>query len=385
MAAGKTIQTKDIRAVNRMRIIECIIEKQPVSRVEISECTSLNKATVSTIVKEWMDLKLLKETMLGDSTGGRKPIMLHQAEKSGYCIAVDIQMEKMRVIVTDLANKIQKSYTITYVSEDFMSNFKLLYQLLDQITQHSDPSPYGLIGIGICVRGIVDLDGVIRFIPQLKWRNIDIKVLLEERYHVPVSIDNDGNLSALAEQKANPFYKNLAVINITEVLSTGLIVDGTLVQGHHGFANSVGHHIVNFTETAQCSCGKYGCWEQYCSNIAVIRQMNQNLDKPIRSIQEFIAMVKIQDQNALEVLRQFIRFLAIGIGNIIFFLDCDVIILNSEIITSLPYIVPEILKNIVLPITQTENIVISSLGEQSAVLGASGISIRRFYQLLAGT
>ena len=59
---------------------------------------------------------------------------------------------------------------------------------------------YGLVGIGISVHGIVDLSGLIRFVPSLGWRNIDICTLLGERYHVPINIDNDGNLAAIAQQ-----------------------------------------------------------------------------------------------------------------------------------------------------------------------------------------
>ena len=149
---------------------------------------------------------------------------------NGYCISIDIQVNKMRIIRTNLALEIKEEFQLSYKNSSFTTVYKMLYQTLDQIIDHQNPCSYGLIGISICVRGIVDLDGMIRFIPQLKWKNIDLISLLKERYHVPITINNDGNLSALSEYNSNPIYNNLAVINITDVLSTGLIINGNLVQ-----------------------------------------------------------------------------------------------------------------------------------------------------------
>ena len=63
----KISQTRDIRSANRLTIIKHILNKKHISRARISEETGLNKATVSTIVKEWMSLKLVEETTTGDS------------------------------------------------------------------------------------------------------------------------------------------------------------------------------------------------------------------------------------------------------------------------------------------------------------------------------
>ena len=381
----KIVQTKDIRAHNRLKILKYIRQHRNTSRAEISEKMRLNKATVSTIVKEWMDLHILRETQLGTSTGGRKPIMLELIPDAGYCIAIDFDVTKIRVIVTDLNNELRDNYVIPLVGTNFLENYKQLYQYLDRLISTQKPSPYGLIGIGISVRGVVDRDGTIRNIPRLKWSNIDIKTLVEDRYHVPVIVHNDGNLVALTELKQHPQYKELAIINITDVISTGLITNGKLVQGYHGFANALGHHTINCTETEQCTCGKYGCWEQYCSNDAVLKAMNCHLQKPISRIEEFIAMVRMKDPHAVAVLEQFARYLAVGIANIIFILNSEVIIINSVIVSSFPYLIPEILHNILLPITETQDILLSDMGADGPLLGASDLCIDGFFQALANS
>ena len=79
---------RDIRSANRLTIIKHILNKKHISWPEFLEEMGLNKAKVSTIVKEWMSLKLVEETTTGDSSGGRKPIILTLAARAGYCIAV---------------------------------------------------------------------------------------------------------------------------------------------------------------------------------------------------------------------------------------------------------------------------------------------------------
>ena len=95
----KITQTKDIRAANRWEIIKQILHNYPISRVDICSLTGLNKATVSTIVKEWIDAGLLTETELGKSASGRKPILLQPVLSVGYVIAVDIDVRNVQTIL----------------------------------------------------------------------------------------------------------------------------------------------------------------------------------------------------------------------------------------------------------------------------------------------
>lgn len=379
----KISQTKDIRSANRLTIIKHILSKKQISRARISEETGLNKATVSTIVKEWMSLKLVEETTVGDSNGGRKPIILTVAANAGCCIAVDLGAKSFTVILTDLNNEIILSQVTPIENQDFSHVYQKLYVSIDRIIRDIPPCPYGLIGISLAVRGIIDLDGIIRFIPKLKWHNIDIKSLLEERYHVPVYIDNDGNLAASIESRLYPKYQDMTVLCLTDVISCGIIANGQLIRGYLGFANAVGHHTVNTQETKQCSCGKFGCWEQYCSDQYLIDEMNKSLKAPIDNIDSYIELVKKQDPASLELLDHYIKNLAIGLSNIIFFLNCEIILLNSHLIQSLPYLLPEIIKEIVLPITHSQEILLSTLGKEAPILGASLKAIEEFFELLS--
>ncbi len=379
----KISQTKDIRTANRLTIIRHILDKKDISRARISEDTGLNKATVSTIVKEWMNLRLVEENTTGDSNGGRKPIILTLAESAGYCIAVDMGVTRVNLILVNIKNEIvaRSSFAIRDIA--FSNVYASLCSSIDQLVAQMPVSTYGLFGISLAIRGIVDLDGVIRFIPQFDWHNVDIRSLLCERYQVPVYIDNDGNLGAAMESRLYPQYKELTVLSISDTISCGMITHGNLVRGYLGFANAVGHHTVNIRETRQCSCGKYGCWEQYCSDQSLIDETNRLRETPIHDIEDYIELVKQQDPAALKVLQSFIKNLAIGLSNIIFFMNSEMIILNSRLLQALPYLLPEIMKVIILPITHTQEILLSTLGNEGPILGASRKAIEEFFASLS--
>jgi len=379
----KISQTKDIRTANRLTIIRHILDKKDISRARISEDTGLNKATVSTIVKEWMNLRLVEENTTGDSNGGRKPIILTLAESAGYCIAVDMGVTRVNLILVNIKNEIvaRSSFAIRDIA--FSNVYASLCSSIDQLVAQMPVSTYGLFGISLAIRGIVDLDGVIRFIPQFDWHNVDIRSLLCERYQVPVYIDNDGNLGAAMESRLYPQYKELTVLSISDTISCGMITHGNLVRGYLGFANAVGHHTVNIQETRQCSCGKYGCWEQYCSDQSLIDETNRLRETPIHDIEDYIELVKQQDPAALRVLQSFIKNLAIGLSNIIFFMNSEMIILNSRLLQALPYLLPEIMKVIILPITHTQEILLSTLGNEGPILGASRKAIEEFFASLS--
>ena len=385
----KITQTKDIRAANRWEIMRLVLGRWPISRADIGRRTGLNKATVSTIVKEWLDAGLLRETELGPSEGGRKPILLKPRAEAGCALALDLDIRRVGAILTDLSGeKVLAREQFAIGEQDFPQVYGQLCQAVDRLLHRMPQSRYGLVGMGVAVHGVVDLSGLIRFIPRLGWRNVDLRSLLEERYQVPVYLDNDGNLAALAQQElmeggeGQP-YQSLAVVNIGESISAGLITQGEVLRGFHGFANAIGHHTINFDEPVRCSCGKFGCWEQYCSDSAVIAYANSVLPRPIATLEELVELIRHQDPVAKQVMDRFLTYLAVGLTNIIFIFDCQAVAVSSELLSALPYYLPEIMGKMVLPITHMEKVELSRLGKSGAILGAAHQAACQFFQDLA--
>ncbi|HIW28468.1 MAG TPA: ROK family glucokinase [Candidatus Luteococcus avicola] len=141
-----------------------------------------------------------------------------------------------------------------------------------QVVQELDRThPSGAVGIGAA--GWVDTDqAIVRFSPHLAWRNEPLKERLSQRIDAPVIVDNDANAAAWAEFRFGAGRNSHVMVCIT--LGTGIggamVVNGRLFRGRYGMAGEFGHMGV-VPEGHWCPCGNRGCWEQYASGNALVR------------------------------------------------------------------------------------------------------------------
>ena len=127
--------------------------------------------------------------------------------------------------------------------------------------------------VGVGAAGWVDTDqAVVRFSPHLAWRNTPLKEQLNERTDLPVIVDNDANAAAWAEHRFGAGAGSRVMVCLT--LGTGiggaLVIDGRLFRGRYGMAGEWGHMQV-VPDGHWCPCGNRGCWEQYASGNALVR------------------------------------------------------------------------------------------------------------------
>jgi glucokinase len=138
----------------------------------------------------------------------------------------------------------------------------------------------GRIGAaGVGAAGFVDADGArVRFAPHLSWRDEPLRDHLRDRLGVPVLLDNDANATAWAEHAFGAAQGRRHVVCLT--LGTGiggaLILDGRLFHGANGMAGEFGHQQV-VPDGRRCECGNRGCWEQYASGNALVREARRLL------------------------------------------------------------------------------------------------------------
>jgi glucokinase len=126
--------------------------------------------------------------------------------------------------------------------------------------------------VGVGAAGFVGLDGRVRFAPHVSWRDEPLAAKLEERLGLPVVVDNDANVTALAELRYGAAAERREVLVLT--LGTGIggavVMDGAVRRGSQGLAGEFGHLQV-VPQGRLCPCGHRGCWEQYASGTALVR------------------------------------------------------------------------------------------------------------------
>lgn len=135
--------------------------------------------------------------------------------------------------------------------------------------------------IGVGAAGMVDFAaGVLRYAPNLAWREIPLRDLLSERTGLPCVVDNDANVAAWGEYRfgAARGYRHVLAVTVGTGIGGGIVADGELFRGAHGFAAEIGHIIVE-PDGPPCGCGNRGCWEQVASGRALGRLARAEVER----------------------------------------------------------------------------------------------------------
>ncbi|MGN9867033.1 ROK family protein [Bacillus swezeyi] len=372
-----------VKKMNKALILEQIIANAPISRAKLSEITGLNKSTVSSQVSSLLQKEMIFETGRGESSGGRRPVMLKFNRKAGYAVGVDIGTNYMIVVLTDLEGNIIEHKERDLDEEDIPATEQALIELVGFAIEKMPPSPYGLAGIGVCVPGLVDNAQQVVFTPNKPIHLIELKNLLEEKFNVPIFIENEANAGALGEKEYGDarHLEHAVFVSINAGIGLGILMNGKLFRGVEGFSGEAGHMSIDFNGPA-CRCGNKGCWELYASEKAVFSSFLSDTEAPLHQIVKERA--DRDDPNMLKTFETFGFYIGVGLLNIIKTLNPGTIILRNTIVESYPMIVDSIKKTISSRSAKEAladyQLKISSLGRIASSLGVSRIVIERFLE-----
>ncbi len=148
---------------------------------------------------------------------------------------------------------------------------EVVAEVIDETISLVDGS---IAGVGVGVAGPVDLScSTVLFAPNLQWADVPARAILENATGLPVLIDNDGNAAAWGEAKfgAGRGAHNVVTVTVGTGIGGGVVLNGELLRGAHGAAGEIGH-MGAVADGLQCGCGRKGCWEQYASGNALVRE-----------------------------------------------------------------------------------------------------------------
>jgi glucokinase len=130
-----------------------------------------------------------------------------------------------------------------------------------------------VVGVGVAAAGMVDLGGVVRYAPNLAWREAPVAASVGAALALPCVAENDANAAAWGEYRfgAGRGWRHMLMVSVGTGIGGGLVVDGRLYRGAHGFAAEIGHVVVE-PGGPRCGCGNLGCWEQVASGTALTRE-----------------------------------------------------------------------------------------------------------------
>src|SRR5699024_6518708 len=189
-----------MKSVNKSIILNKIRTSEPISRAQIAKDTKLTPPTVSSIVRELIEQKLVTESELGESKGGRKPTMLLVNKNGFYVIGVDAGPKTIECILSNLSGQIKDRIVVSIefplTNDSFLDLLKSgIQKILQSVEERSK-----ILGIGMAMHGVVDVEtGTSLFAPILQLSNIPIKEELEQEFDLVVQVENDARAMALGE------------------------------------------------------------------------------------------------------------------------------------------------------------------------------------------
>ncbi len=197
-----------------------------------------------------------------------------------YGFGIDLGGTTVKLAWFDTAGSLLEKWEIPTVTAD--NGRRILPDIAESVNGFLDKKGIDrqqIVGIGIGVPGPVDGSGVVNKCINLGWGVFNIEKTLSELAGLPVKAGNDANMATLGEawKGGGNGCDNMVFATLGTGVGGGVIIDGRPVSGVHGAAGEIGHLVVNKEETEACSCGKFGCVEQYCSATGVVRLAKRRL------------------------------------------------------------------------------------------------------------
>lgn len=368
-----------VKKNNKSLVLQIILQNEPLSRADIAQLTGLNKSTVSSLVNDLLEEELVYESGPGESSGGRRPVLLYFNKAAGYSIGIDIGVNYILSVLTDLKGNILLEKNQLILDTSYAVVMDLVSGMIRSLMGKMPASKYGIVGIGIGVPGILDKEGTVLLAPNLGWNDISLKTAIEEEFKIPVIIENEANAGAYGEKQfgAGQNFQNIIYVSAGIGIGVGIILNGDLFQGKNGFSGEMGHMIIE-VNGRPCSCGSRGCWETYASEHALIKVANQQY----LSLELLIELAEKNDPSALNLFEQIGSYLGYGINNIINTFNPEQVIIGNRLAKAKKWLEQPIRKTIedhTLSFHRKEmQLFFSQLSIYSAALGVSAFVVENF-------
>jgi predicted NBD/HSP70 family sugar kinase len=268
-----------LRERNRERVIGALREQGRTSQADIARVTGLSRTTVSKLVAELKVSGLVGELEVSTADprgvhGGRPAVQLTLRDTSKAVVGIDFGHSHVQVAVANLAHDVLAE-RVRYIDVNHQATeaFDASVAMVDEVLEEAGYRRAWIIGAGIGIPGPVDrvsgTAGSASILPG--WVGLRIGAEMERRLGLPVEIENDANLGALAELTwgAGRDCSTFAYIKAATGIGAGIVVDGKLLRGASGTAGEIGHTTLD-EGGALCYCGNRGCLETVASGPAIV-------------------------------------------------------------------------------------------------------------------
>lgn len=363
-----------LREANRARIVSAVQQHGALTQVELAGITGLSPASVSNIVTELSDAGVLDTSP--SIRSGRRARLVTLARATGLVAGIDVGARTMRVALSDTSMQILATETLP-LAPDHRADLglqragMLVEEMIDAVGATNDE----LLAVGIGVPAPVDVrTGSVTSTSLLRgWDGAAVDQILHGVLGVPVAVDNDANLGALAEARygGGVGRDSVLYVHASHTIGAGIVLNGHLLRGRQGSAGELGHVTVN-PDGAVCRCGSRGCLETVAGSSAILAMLRTS--HGALTLEDVITKALQGDLGCRRALSDTGRYLGAAVANACTLLDPDIVIVGGLVTEAGPIVMDAVRAAVeahVLPSADgPPDVVRSEFGEEAELRGA---------------
>lgn len=394
--------SRSVKKFNRLTVLNMIKEDGPLSRLQLARITGLTPAAMTGIVRELVELGFVRETGLGNSTRGRKPVKLAFNPEAAYTIGIEITHYETTMGIANLMNAPTDIRTLSLDMTEPRTGIPLLADAVKKMIGQDRNADKNILGIGVAFPGLLDLKAAavkrsINLGPG--WNDFPLQKALAEELSLPVVVETNSRVSALAEKwfGRGVGRSDLVYINLGEGISAGVILEDRLLQGAQGHVALLGHILID-KNGPLCNCGNKGCLEAFCGVPALVKKALAAWpvlaeEDPLRKVLAEKGQVGVQDlltcaadrgSFAWEMLREVSGFVGVAAASIVNLYNPGVIVLGGKIARGVEPFLSDVRRTATAhafpEVAEATDIVVSEFDANAAVMGACALAVRELLE-----
>lgn len=381
----------------KKKILSLLYKHGTLSGPVISKRIGVSLPTVISMLNELVEVNHVESRGTGESRGGRKPVLFGLVQDSIYIIACEIERYRGKIIIYDSHNQPVTELVKFDTSIDDKQLVDKIFSYAQQLIDESGIDDSKVMGIGLTMPGLIDEEVGVNFtIKNKAYRNV--KQRLEQKFDKLVYINNDARMQAYGEYNfgAAKGHDNAIVVTWSWGVGLGIIANGKLYNGSTGFAGELSH--IQLEENGNlCICGKRGCLETVASAYVIVQEAIRGIkeDRVSQLTQQFknkenelkpedvIQAAKSGDEFSIQLLHQVGLALGKGLSITLQLINPGIIVLGGPVSEANQFVLTSIHQSLnkycLEQISKNTRVVISSIWEQSGLLGVTAILFEKLF------
>lgn len=388
----KTIKSAQLKNL----IVKQLYFDKALSCAELSELFDKSIPSITKAVNELMSEGFVVEQGYAPSSGGRRPLLYSIKPDAMYILAVAMDQLSTRIQLLDLLNRpVADSLTIDLKLHNSDEALGTLIKSINNYIIRTGIPKEKIAGIGMGMPGFINVRQGINY-TYLSAGGKSLTQYLKDQIGLPVYIDNDSSLIALAEQRFGiaKAQQNVMVINLGWGIGLGMIVNGEIFRGHNGFAGELSHIPLSDDEKL-CACGKRGCLETVASMLVVVEKAIEGIksgrvtslktldDVPSKSLgDDILTAAGNGDQFAIELLSDAAYKIGKALAILIHIMNPQTIVLSGRGARAgkilLAPIQQALHKYCIPRLAESTQLLISNLGFDAELIGSAVLMMENF-------